>query len=154
MATGEFTISSRLAAPAEEVWARVTTAEGVNAELMPLVRMTVPRGRDNISIADIEDGTTIGRSWLLLFGVIPFDYDDIHVERIEPGRAFHERSTMLSQRRWEHDRTVEPDGEGGCIVTDGVRFEPRLPIPPAWLRPLLRAFFRRRHRRLRRRFGT
>ena len=154
MATGEFTISSRLATPADEVWARVTTAEGVNAELMPLLRMTIPRGRSDLSIADMEDGTTIGRSWVLLFGLIPFDYDDIHLERIEPGRAFHERSTMLSQRRWEHDRTVEPDGDGACVVTDAVRFEPRLPIPPSWLRPLLHAFFRHRHRRLRRRFGT
>ena len=147
-------MSSRLAAPAGEVWAAVTTAEGVNAELMPLVRMTIPRGREDFSIADIEDGTTIGRSWLLLFGLIPFDYDDIHVERIEPGRAFHERSTMLSQRRWEHDRTVVPEGDRACIVTDAVRFEPRLPIPPSWLRPVFRAFFRHRHRRLRRRFGT
>jgi ligand-binding SRPBCC domain-containing protein len=154
MAIGEFTVSSRLASPAEEVWAGVTTAEGVNAELMPLVRMTIPRGRRDFSIADMEDGTTIGRSWILLFGLIPFDYDDIHLERIEPGRAFHERSTMLTQRRWEHDRTVEPDGERACTVTDCVRFEPRLPIPPSLLLPLFRAFFRRRHRRLRRRFGT
>jgi len=121
---------------------------------MPLVRMTIPRGREDFSIADIEDGTTIGRSWLLLFGLIPFDYDDIHLERIEPGRAFQERSTMLTQRRWEHDRTVEPDGERACTVTDRVCFEPRLPIPPALLLPIFRAFFRRRHRRLRRRFGT
>jgi ligand-binding SRPBCC domain-containing protein len=154
MATGQFTVSSRLAAPAEEVWAGVTTAEGVNAELKPLLRMTVPRGLDDFSIADVEDGTTLGRSWILLFGLIPFDYDDIHVERIEPGRAFHERSTMLTQRRWEHDRSVEPDGETACMVTDSVLFEPRLPVPPALLRPLLHAFFRRRHRRLRRRFGT
>ena len=152
MATAEFTISSRLAAPASEVWARVTTAEGVNAELMPLARMTIPRGRADLSIADIEDGTTIGRSWVLLFGLIPFDYDDIHLERIEPGRAFHERSTMLSQRRWEHDRTVEPDGERECTVTDRVLFEPRLPVPPSLLLPVFRAFFRHRHRRLRRRF--
>ena len=154
MATGEFTVSSRLAAPAEEVWARVTTAEGVNAELMPLVRMTIPRGLDDFSIADVEDGTTLGRSWILLFGLIPFDYDDIHIERIEPGRAFHERSTMLTQRRWEHDRTVEPDGERACTVTDGVRFEPRLPSRRPCCVPIFRAFFRRRHRRLRRRFGT
>ena len=154
MATGTFTVSSRLAAPAEEVWAGVTTAEGVNAEMKPLLRMTVPRGLDDFSIADVEDGTTLGRSWILLFGLIPFDYDDIHLESIEPGRAFHERSTMLTQRRWEHDRSVEPDGEGACTVTDSVLFEPRLPLPPALLRPLLHAFFRRRHRRLRRRFGT
>ena len=147
-------MSSRLATPADEVWAAVTTAEGVNAELLPLVRMTLPRGLDDFSIADVEDGTTLGRSWILLFGVIPIDYDDIHLERIEPGRAFHERSTMLTQRRWEHDRTVDPDGEGACVVTDSVRFEPRLPLPPRLLLPVFRAFFRRRHRRLRRRFGT
>ena len=153
MAQGEFTVSSRLAAPAPEVWARVTTADGVNYELMPLVRMTVPRGHADFSIADITDGTTIGRSWLLLFGLIPFDYDHIHIESIEPGRAFHERSTMLSQRRWEHDRTVDPDGDGTCVVTDSVRFEPRLGLPPALMRPVFHWFFRRRHAKLRKRFG-
>ena len=61
---------------------------------------------------------------------------------------------MLSQRRWEHDRTIDPQGTRACTVTDRVRFEPRLPIPPSLLLPVLRAFFRRRHRRLRRRFGT
>ena len=131
----------------------MTTAEGVNAEMKPLLRMTIPRGLDDFSIADVEDGTTLGRSWILLFGLIPFDYDDIHVERIEPGRAFHERSTMLSQRRWEHDRSVEPDGDGACVVTDSVRFEPRLRVPPGLLRPVLHWFFRRRHRKLRRLFG-
>ena len=131
----------------------MTTADGVNAELMPLVRMTVPRGHDDISLADVEDGTTIGRSWVLLFGLIPFDYDDIHIGSIEPGRAFCERSTMLSQRRWEHDRTVDPDGPAACVVTDSVRFEPRLPLPPGLLRPVFHWFFRRRHRKLRARFG-
>ena len=131
----------------------MTTGEGVNAEMTPLVRMTIPRGRDDISLADIEDGTTIGRSWILLFGVIPFDYDDIHIESTEPGRAFHERSKMLTQRSWWHDRTVDPDGPDACVVTDSVRFEPRLPLPPALLRPVFHWFFRRRHRKLRARFG-
>ena len=135
------------------MWSRVTTAEGVNAELMPLVRMTVPRGREDFSISDVSDGTRLGRSWLLLFGLFPFDYDDIYVERLDPGRSFQERSTMMSQRRWEHDRVVEPDGEGGCVVSDTVRFEPRLPGIAPLLRPVILAFFRRRHRRLRRHFG-
>ena len=37
-----------------------------------------------------------GRSWILLFGVMPVDYDDLGLERIEPGRGFLERSTMLT----------------------------------------------------------
>ena len=106
----EFEVSSRLDAPADAVWARVTTAEGVNAELMPIVRMTVPRGVEDFDIENTPDGTTLGRSWLLLFGLIPFDWDRIHIERLEPGRAFHERSTMLSQRTWEHSRVRRPGG--------------------------------------------
>jgi ligand-binding SRPBCC domain-containing protein len=150
---GEFEIASRLEAPAEAVWARVTTAAGVNAELMPIVRMTVPRGLDDFSIDNVRDGTTLGRSWLLLFGLIPFDWDHIHIERLEPGRAFHERSTMLSQRAWAHSRTIDPAGQEACTVTDRVRFEPRLPRIAPLLTPVFRLVFRHRHRRLRRTFG-
>jgi ligand-binding SRPBCC domain-containing protein len=145
-------VSTPLRAPAHIVWSEVTTAAGVNHELMPLLRMTVPRGRADLSIADVTDGEPLGRSWLLLFGLLPFDYDDLVIERIEPGRAFYERSTMLSQRRWEHDRTVEPAG-AGCMVTDSIRFEPRLGLPARLFRPLLLAVFRHRHRRLRARYG-
>ena len=59
---------------------------------------------------------------------------------------------MLSQRVWEHERTLEPAG-GGCLITDRVRWEPRLGLPGRPLRPLIGFFFRHRHRRLRRRFG-
>lgn len=151
---GAFEVSSRLAAPAADVWARATTAEGINDELMPLVRMTVPRGRRDFSIADVRPPERLGRSWLLLGGVLPFDWDDIGLERLGPGFAFSERSTMLSQRAWEHDRTVEPLGERACVVTDRVRYEPRVPGIAPLLLPLLRAVFRHRHRRLRRRFGA
>jgi hypothetical protein len=95
----------------------------------------------------------LGRSWILLFGVLPVDYDDLGLERIDPGRGFLERSTMLSQRLWEHERTIEPLADGGCTVSDRVAWEPRLPLPGRLLRPLFGAFFRHRHRRLRRHFG-
>jgi ligand-binding SRPBCC domain-containing protein len=39
------------------------------------------------------------------------------------------------------------------VITDRVAWEPRLPVPARALRPLFRAIFRHRHRRLRRRFG-
>jgi ligand-binding SRPBCC domain-containing protein len=148
----EFSVGSRLDASAEDVWASVTTAAGVNAELMPIVRMTVPRGLEDLSLEDAVPGERLGRSWILLFGLIPIDYDDITLVEVEPGRGFLERSPMLTQRRWEHERRLEPDG-AGCTVTDRVRFEPRLPVPVALLRPVFHAVFRHRHRRLRRRFG-
>jgi ligand-binding SRPBCC domain-containing protein len=147
----EFRISSRLAAPADAVWGRVASADGINDEIRPWMRMTVPRGLDSLDIATIGPGR-LGRSWILLLGLLPVDYDDLGLEWIEPGRGFLERSTMLSQRLWEHERTIEPV-PGGCVLADRIAWEPRLPIPGAAARPLFAAFFRHRHRRLRRRFG-
>ena len=129
------------------------SAEGINDELGPLFRMTVPRGLDELDLARVEPGR-LGRSWILLFGLIPIDYDDLGLERVEPGRGFLERSTMLSQRLWEHERTIEPAPGGGCTISDRVAWEPRPPIPGRLLAPLFGAVFRHRHRRLRRHFGA
>ena len=90
---------------------------------------------------------------ILLVGLIPFEYDDITLVRLEEGRGFLERSQMLSQRVWEHERTLEPAAEGGCLITDRVRWVPRLGLPGEPLVPVVRWFFRHRHRRLRRHFG-
>lgn len=145
----EVAVSSELEAGAEAVWARATDPAGINDELWPLLRMTVPRGAEDFGLDDPEPGH-IGRSWILLLGLVPFDYDDITVVRAEPGRGFRERSSMLSMRLWEHERTLEPLGEGRCRVSDRLAWEPRLPLPGAWLRPLIRLVFNHRHRRLRR----
>jgi hypothetical protein len=148
---GEFRIGSSLRAAPEAVWERVMSAEGINAELGPLLRMTTPRGLESLDLRALEPGP-LGRSWLLLLGLIPFDYDEIGLERIEPGRGFLERSTMLSQRLWEHERTIEPGGEGTTIV-DRLIWEPRLPLPGRLLVPLIATVFRHRHKQLRRHFG-
>jgi ligand-binding SRPBCC domain-containing protein len=145
------TLSSRLEATAEEVWARIVTADGVNDELRPWMRMTVP-GEGEFDLDSVEVGTPIGRSWVLLFGLIPVDYDEINLVEIDRGRGFVEQSRMLSQRFWKHVRTLRPDG-GGVVLTDTVSWEPRLPLPGALMRPMFRAIFGHRHRRLRRRFG-
>ena len=148
----EFSVASRLDAPRAAVWERVSTMDGVNDELAPWVRMTYPPEVAELRPDNVPTGRRVFRSWLLAFGVIPFDYDDLVLLSVEPDRGFLERSSMLSQRVWEHERTLE-DAAGGCVVTDRVRFEPRLPALGAALRPLLRRFFVHRHRRLRRRFG-
>jgi ligand-binding SRPBCC domain-containing protein len=59
---------------------------------------------------------------------------------------------MLSQRAWEHERQIEQQS-AGCVLTDSVRYQPRLPLPDNFLAPLYGFIFRHRHRRLRRRFG-
>jgi hypothetical protein len=150
----EISVSTALAARAQDVWERAVTPEGINYELRPLMRMTVPRNLEGgIDPTTIELGKPIGRSWILLGGVIPFDCDEITVVRLDPGRGFLERSRMLSQKLWEHERTLEEEA-GGCRITDRVAWEPRLPIPADWLRPLFERVFRHRHARLRRRFGA
>jgi ligand-binding SRPBCC domain-containing protein len=148
---GSIEVSSRLDAGPDEVWAWISTAEGINDELRPWMRMTVP-GDGDIDLDSIEVGKPIGRSWVLLLGLIPIDFDEINVVEVTPGRGFVERSRMLSQRAWEHVRTIEPAGEGS-VITDAVSWEPRLPLPARALRPVFGAIFRHRHRRLRRLFG-
>ena len=132
------------------MWDRATSVAGIRDEMRPWIRMTLPRGVTGIE--SIGVGEPAGRCWLLLFGVIPFDYDEICLVRLEAGRSFLERSRMLSQRVWEHERTIET-APGGCTVTDRVAWEPRGPLPASWLVPVIGWFFRHRHRRLRRRFG-
>jgi ligand-binding SRPBCC domain-containing protein len=143
---------SLLDAPPEAVWAGITSWDGINYEFRPLLRMTAPRRVREQGLAAVVIGERLCRSWLLLFGVLPIDYDDITIVQLDPGRGFVERSTMLSQRRWEHERTIEPH-RSGCLITDSVRYEPRIPLPDSLLRRLFASVFRYRHRRLRGRYG-
>jgi ligand-binding SRPBCC domain-containing protein len=149
--------SSRIAAPAERVWERVTSAEGINDELRPILRMTVPAGLTGLSAGDVPVGEVLGRSWILLFGVLPIDYDDICLVELEPGRRFLERSSLLSMKAWEHERVVEAAGDGACEITDRVSFQVR-----PWLvaiggeriaEAVLTRLFAHRHRRLAARFA-
>ncbi len=144
----QFELSSRLEAPASDVWAHATSMRGVNRELSPLARMTHPSDLVSIDARHVPLGRPVFRSWILAGGIVPIDYDDLTFVEIEPGRRFLERSSMLTQRVWEHERVIEPDGNGS-ILTDRVRFTPRI----AFLGPLylfvFRLAFRLRHRNLR-----
>ncbi len=152
MPVSRFEVTSVVAAPPAEVWRRISTMAGVNAELGPIFRMTYPPHVDTLSPADVVPGERLFRSWVLLFGILPVDYDDLTLVEVRPGVGFQESSPMLSQRRWDHERVLEAV-PGGCRVTDRIAFEPRV----AWLAPLYRvilpAMFRHRHRRLRAAFG-
>ena len=147
---------SVVAASAERVWARVVTPEGINDELRPWMTMSIPRAFKGATVDDIPVGTPIGRAWIRLFGVLPFDYDYLTITELDPGRRFHEESTMLSMRLWRHERTVTADGIGTALVDDRVTFQPRLPL--RFAAPLLvlgiGALFSHRHRRLQRHFAA
>ena len=120
--------------PAGAVWDRVTSVEGIQHELRPWLRMTVPRGAQGISLGDV--------------GVIPFDYDDITLVERGPGLRFLERSPMGSMRLWQHERVVEPRGDDACAVTDRLTFEPRVPGARRLVRRIIERIFAHRHRRL------
>lgn len=141
-------------APAEQVWARVVTPEGINDELRPWMTMSMPRGAESLTVDNVPIGTPIGRAWLRLFGVLPFDYDRLTIAALQPGRSFHEESTMLSMRQWRHERDVIPDGEK-TVVRDRITFQLRALLRPATsvVATCLRALFGHRHRRLQRHFA-
>src|SRR5688572_21565614 len=113
-----FEVTTRLSAEAERVWEHATSIEGIKFELGPWLTMTVPRGVNAGSFApQFRDGSlampsVLGRSWVLLLGVVPFDWDDMVLVELERGRRFLERSSMMSLRVWEHERVVEPAAGG------------------------------------------
>jgi ligand-binding SRPBCC domain-containing protein len=151
---GEVHVSSTLGASVEDVWRVATTPEGINAELGPWLRMTLPPGVARLDPATVPIGRSIGRSWILLLGLLPVDYDDVTLVRLEPGRGFLERSPMLTQRSWEHERTLEATGPTCCTLTDRVRFEPRALVPVRVVKPIVEAVFRHRHAQLRARWPS
>lgn len=147
-----FERSTDLAAPATAVWAHATSVEGINAEFRPFLKMTFPAGIDEIDPADVPLGRRFCRCWILLFGMVPVDYDDLTFVEIEPGRRFLERSSTSTQSVWEHERIVE-ERPGGSRLIDRIRYEPRLPLLGPVHRWIFEFVFDWRHRQLRQRFG-
>ncbi len=149
--------TSRLAAPTGPVWRHATSMDGVNAELGPWVRMTHPAWATDISAAPELLGRVAFRSWLLAGGVVPFDRHALRLVAVEDrglrGGAFEEDSTSWLQRRWRHDRVVEPAGTG-TRVTDTVRIEPRVGFARPVTAVVVGFLFTHRHRRLVARFGA
>ena len=73
--------------------------------LRPLVRMTAPPELRGARIDDLPTGRRARRSWLLLFGVLPVDFDDLTIAEHGPGHRFREESRMLTQSRWNTNAT-------------------------------------------------
>lgn len=143
-----FEIESHVGLSPQRAWEIVTTPAGVNREFWPLLRMTFPRGADSL-VSAWQPGRTLFRSWILLFGLLPVEYDDIAFVEVEEGRRFLERSEMLTQSLWQHERTIFADANG-CRIADRVAFASRIPALEPLQGMIFRAVFRYRHFRLRR----
>ncbi len=145
--------SSVVRAAADDVWARAVTEAGINDELRPILRMTMPPGLRGKTVGTVEVGVPLGRSWILLGRLIPVDYDDLCLVELERGRRFLERSQTLIFSTWQHERVIDAAGEGTCTVSDRLGFELKRPLAalPGAARlatAIVRLLFRHRHRRL------
>ncbi|MFW0793027.1 hypothetical protein AAFP30_04370 [Gordonia sp. CPCC 205515] len=137
-------------APIDVVWDRVASMAGINDELMPYMKMVLPRRHRGKSIADIEVGVPVGKVWLLYGGLLPLDWDDLTIVELTPGVGFRDESSMATMKVWRHTRRLTPMSEGATEVSDVLEFAPRLLLRP--VTPLLVWFvghlFRHRHGRL------
>ncbi|MET9200512.1 hypothetical protein [Gordonia sp. NPDC003585] len=142
--------TSVLNVPSETAWERVASMDGINAELMPYMKMVLPRRHRGKTIADIEIGEPVGKVWLLYGGVLPLDYDDLRIVELTPGVGFREESSMVTMKTWTHTRRLTALDDSRTEVSDVLEFRPRLLLRP--LTPYLVWFvghlFRHRHRRL------
>lgn len=156
--TASFEITTKLAAPAEQVWSAALSEEGINHELGPWLKMTMPKSIESgMTVEDAPLGEKLGRSWILLGGLIPVDYDDLCLVERGPGMRFLERSHLGSARHWQHEREVVAIDDASCEITDRLELELRAPLRALGATRLaeriIRALFTHRHRRLVDRWG-
>jgi hypothetical protein len=143
--------SSKLAAPAAEVWRHASSMAGVNAELAP-ISMSFPATYAHLDQLPAGAlGTELFTS-VLRVGAVPFDRHRLTLAEVRPGRSFQEDSRTLLNRRWRHRRTVTPTSTG-CELTDRLEVDPRLPGGGPLTRWLVGRVFDRRHRYLVGAFG-
>jgi hypothetical protein len=147
-----FTLCTELKITPQAFWQQMSMA-AVNAELRPLVRMTAPAAWRNCPLAQWASGRVLFRSVILLFGCLPVDVHSLRLVSVSPGHGFLERSTSWSNKQWQHER-VTTSTAAGCVVTDTVTVEGRVPLITALLMPVYRLVFRHRHQRLRRLHGA
>ncbi|MBU2490103.1 MAG: hypothetical protein KKA60_12000 [Proteobacteria bacterium] len=150
--THEFQITTRLSTDAGTVWDHASSPEGIARELAPWMKMTFPAWARKLTPETVTPGKKLFRSWILLFGLLPVEFDDLTIMAIDPPRRFLERSRMLSLSLWQHERIVEPDNHG-CTVTDRLAFTPKIPGTGPLARTLVKLLFTHRHRRLKGIFG-
>lgn len=143
---------SNLRAAPSEVWAWITSLEGISAETAPLFRMSAPAGISRLQDVDVVPGRPLFRSRIYLAGFLPVDYSDLTLLALEEGKGFVEQSPMGSMRLWRHERRIEPGPGGqGSVLTDTLTFEPRYAHAlVAWF---IKRVFVHRHRVLQQKMG-
>jgi len=144
------TVDVPLKASRAEVWAAVSTVDGINREVAPFLRNSDPTHGASFDAEPWQLGAPV--LWQLGLGFIPVDRHRVEMVALPDGGGFRESSSSWWHRVWWHERTLLDDS-GGCIVHDDVVIEPRIRVFDPIIATSVRWMFRRRHRYLRRRFG-
>lgn len=138
---------SKLKATPEQVWARITSIDGLTSEMWPIFTMTAPKGIRTLDDIYVKADKILFRSWILLGGILPIDFTDLRLKRLEPGKGFVEESNMGSMKYWRHERKIVPAEQGYSLLIDELTFEPR------YFKSLsagtIKFFFSHRHKNLR-----
>lgn len=141
---------SDLCGDAAQLAPELLTMQGVNYELMPVVRMTAPENWVQVPIPEWPVDDELFTSVIMLFGFIPLDLHRFGLRAVS-WNGFSESSSSLVMKAWRHDRVIESLGTL-VRVTDSVEFSPRLSFLGPILSPLYRQVFKHRHQRLRRKY--
>ena len=152
MTTFTLKIASNLPVPMPNLWQKVITMEGVNHELAPFIHMTSPATLRRLPFTQAPLKQPLFASWLLLFGILPFDRHQLRLDEVWEG-GFRENSSSLIHRVWRHERIITAH-DTGCTLTDIVNFELRLSVLGYIILPVVRFVFQHRHQRLKRFFTT
>lgn len=149
----EIRFASKLNVTQPLLWNSISKMKGVNEELFPLLRMTYPKEASVANLENANTGQTLFVSTILLFCFLPIDFHSLRLEKVDPGLGFKENSTSLTQHFWKHERKLRSAGDNNCIITDRVRFEPRVRLIGSLVRFFVNRLFAHRHRRLHKRYG-
>ena len=168
---------SELCCSREKVWKGISTMKGVNKEFFPLLYMTSPDSNLQIS-SSLVGISPLFRSWLLLFGIFPIEFDLISFIQVKEEEKFEEKSSMLLIKEWNHKRdlyilsndnqnndslnTLNNDQkndlemdqkinetENKTLIVDRLSFIPRIPGTGFILSFIIKSLFYYRHWRLR-----
>ena len=143
------TFASTLPVDRATLWQAITSPQGINHEMRPWLTMGVPAGIHGMQDVTLDPGAPVFRSTIKLFGLLPVGHSDLTLLSLTAQQGFVEVSPMTGMRSWRHERRLEDRGTD-CTLHDTLVFEPqRLPKVTS---VIIRAFFRHRHRRLRRRY--
>lgn len=146
-------VSSRLKCKRQVIWESISSINGANKEFYPLLKMTCPFPDLRINPSLITD-RPLFRSWLLLFGLFPIEFDLIRLTKVIENECFEEKSSMALISEWNHHRYLStPSNDNETIVIDTIQFLPRIPGSGLIFLFVVRWLFQYRHFRLRQMFG-